>query len=61
MWFAAGSAVTATLLSLGHRIAGYGLLYAMASVDYAQYPDDELYQQQCMAGIRVGIFCIQLP
>lgn len=39
---AAGSAVTVTLLSLCHRTAAYGLLYAMPSVDYSQYLDNTL-------------------
>ena len=61
MWFAPGaaasSALTATLLSLGHRTDGYGLLYAMPSVDYAQHLDDKPYNQ-CMAGIDLGILLL---
>ena len=59
MWVPAGvaasSAVTATLLSLGHRTDCYGLLFAMAAVDFAQHLDDNLYER-CMTGIdHLGI------
>lgn len=65
MWFVPGAAarseLTDTLLSMGHRTDGYGLLYATPSVDYAQYLDENLHRQ-CMASIdNLGILCIQLP
>ena len=67
-WFTArvlaDAALTAILLHFDHRAACYGLLYGMLSVDYAQYPDDKLCQQQSVAGIKVHNlltrFCIQL-
>ena len=58
------SALTAILLHFDHRAACYGLLYGMLSVDYGQYPDDKLRQQQSVAGIQVHNrstrLCIQL-
>ena len=58
------AAVTVILLNLDHRAAWYGLLYGMLSVDYGQYPDDKLRQQQSVAGIQVHNrstrLCIQL-